>query len=99
MIAADVYSEPPHISRGGWTWYTGSAGWMYQAGATLDDQPLENSATEARLTLNGKSHVLVRHFVASGAMARHRARSRNTLISCALLMPLRPAMSYCFASS
>jgi cyclic beta-1,2-glucan synthetase len=27
-----VYSEPPHVGRGGWTWYTGSAGWMYRAG-------------------------------------------------------------------
>ena len=32
VMAADVYAEPPHIGRGGWTWYTGSAGWMYQAG-------------------------------------------------------------------
>jgi cyclic beta-1,2-glucan synthetase len=31
-IAADVYSVPPHAGRGGWTWYTGSAGWMYRAG-------------------------------------------------------------------
>lgn len=30
--AADVYSEPPHVGRGGWTWYTGSAGWMYRVG-------------------------------------------------------------------
>jgi cyclic beta-1,2-glucan synthetase len=29
-IAADVYALPPHIGRGGWTWYTGSAGWMYR---------------------------------------------------------------------
>jgi cyclic beta-1,2-glucan synthetase len=29
-IAADVYAHPAHIGRGGWTWYTGSAGWMYQ---------------------------------------------------------------------
>jgi cyclic beta-1,2-glucan synthetase len=29
---ADVYAEPPHLGRGGWTWYTGSAGWMYRAG-------------------------------------------------------------------
>lgn len=28
VIAADVYSEPPHVGRGGWTWYSGSAGWM-----------------------------------------------------------------------
>jgi len=32
VIAADIYSEPPHIGRGGWTWYTGSAGWMYRGG-------------------------------------------------------------------
>ena len=30
VVAADVYSVPPHIGRGGWTWYTGSAGWMYR---------------------------------------------------------------------
>ncbi len=29
-IAADVYSVPPHEGRGGWTWYTGSAGWTYR---------------------------------------------------------------------
>jgi cyclic beta-1,2-glucan synthetase len=31
-VAADVYSTPPHAGRGGWTWYTGSAAWMYRAG-------------------------------------------------------------------
>lgn len=30
VIAADVYAEPMHKGQGGWTWYTGSAGWMYQ---------------------------------------------------------------------
>ena len=32
VMAADVYSEFPHVGRGGWTWYTGSAGLMYRAG-------------------------------------------------------------------
>jgi cyclic beta-1,2-glucan synthetase len=32
VVAADVYSVAPHAGRGGWTWYTGSAGWMYRAG-------------------------------------------------------------------
>jgi cyclic beta-1,2-glucan synthetase len=32
VLAGDVYSEPPHVGRGGWTWYTGSAGWLYRAG-------------------------------------------------------------------
>ncbi len=31
-VAADVYSTPPHVGRGGWTWYTGSAAWLYRAG-------------------------------------------------------------------
>ncbi|HSN71937.1 MAG TPA: hypothetical protein VLT59_10510, partial [Steroidobacteraceae bacterium] len=31
-VAADVYSVAPHVGRGGWTWYTGSAGWLYRAG-------------------------------------------------------------------
>ncbi|MBV8101862.1 MAG: hypothetical protein JOZ31_22175 [Verrucomicrobia bacterium] len=30
VIAADVYWVPPHTGRGGWTWYTGSAGWIYR---------------------------------------------------------------------
>jgi cyclic beta-1,2-glucan synthetase len=30
VACADVYSSPQHIGRGGWTWYTGSAGWMYR---------------------------------------------------------------------
>jgi cyclic beta-1,2-glucan synthetase len=32
VVAADVYAHPAHVGRGGWTWYTGSASWMYRAG-------------------------------------------------------------------
>ncbi|MDR3586464.1 MAG: glucoamylase family protein [Desulfosporosinus sp.] len=32
VMAADIFTETHNIGRGGWTWYTGSAGWMYQAG-------------------------------------------------------------------
>ena len=32
VVAADVYSTAPHTGRGGWTWYTGSNGWMYRVG-------------------------------------------------------------------
>ena len=56
VIAADVYSMPPHVGRGGWTWYTGSAGWMYRAGleailgvtregSLLRDQAMHSSTT------------------------------------------------------
>jgi cyclic beta-1,2-glucan synthetase len=32
VVAADVYTAEGHLGRGGWTWYTGSAGWLYRAG-------------------------------------------------------------------
>jgi cyclic beta-1,2-glucan synthetase len=32
VVAGDVYAENPHLGRGGWTWYSGSAGWLYRAG-------------------------------------------------------------------
>ena len=32
VVAADIYASPPHVGRGGWTWYTGSAAWMQRAG-------------------------------------------------------------------
>ncbi|QEH38872.1 N,N'-diacetylchitobiose phosphorylase [Aquisphaera giovannonii] len=32
VMAGDAYSRPPHVGRGGWTWYTGAAGWLYTTG-------------------------------------------------------------------
>jgi cyclic beta-1,2-glucan synthetase len=32
VVSADIYAVTPHVGRGGWTWYTGSAGWMQRAG-------------------------------------------------------------------
>ena len=32
VVAGDVYAHPEHMGRGGWSWYTGSAGWLYRAG-------------------------------------------------------------------
>jgi cyclic beta-1,2-glucan synthetase len=34
VMCADIYSQAPFLNRGGWTWYTGSAAWMYQLGLT-----------------------------------------------------------------
>jgi len=31
VMAADIYSAPPYTGRGGWSWYTGAAGWMHRA--------------------------------------------------------------------
>jgi cyclic beta-1,2-glucan synthetase len=32
VVVADIGGQPPHLGRGGWTWYTGSAGWLYRLG-------------------------------------------------------------------
>jgi len=32
VVCADIYAAALHVGRGGWTWYTGSAGWMYRVG-------------------------------------------------------------------
>jgi cyclic beta-1,2-glucan synthetase len=43
VVAADIYGVAPHVGRGGWSWYTGSAGWMYRValetvlGLTMQD--------------------------------------------------------------
>ena len=45
VVAGDVYAHPPHMGRGGWTWYTGSAGWLYRAGLEVDPRPDARGAT------------------------------------------------------
>jgi cyclic beta-1,2-glucan synthetase len=46
VVAADVYALSPHVGRGGWSWYTGSAGWLYRLiletllGLTLEEDKL-----------------------------------------------------------
>jgi cyclic beta-1,2-glucan synthetase len=44
VVCADVYGMPPHVGRGGWTWYTGSASWLYRA------------ALETLLGFEGRTH-------------------------------------------
>ena len=52
VVAADVYSVAPHTGRGGWTWYTGSAGWMYRLVLeSLLGVQLETTQDGARLHL------------------------------------------------
>ncbi|QVL34572.1 glycosyl transferase family 36 [Telmatocola sphagniphila] len=48
VIAADVYSCPPHVGRVGWTWYTGSAAWYYRVGLE-DILGLNRTGDELRL--------------------------------------------------
>ncbi len=48
VVAADVYASPEHTGRGGWSWYTGSAGWMYRL---VLESLLGLSITGDRLTI------------------------------------------------
>ena len=45
VVCADIYGAPPHTGRGGWTWYTGSAGWLYRVAleAILGIRPVGNT--------------------------------------------------------
>ena len=45
VVCADIYAAPPHTGRGGWTWYTGSAGWLYRVAleAILGIRPVGNT--------------------------------------------------------
>ncbi len=89
VVAADVYSVPPHVGRGGWTWYTGSAAWMYRAGmegilgirregAFLVVDPMHSGGL-AGIRGHGETGVdLLRHRVENPS---HRCRG----VSCAVL--------------
>ena len=53
VVSADVYSVEPHVGRGGWSWYTGSAGWMYRlVTESLLGLRLEVTAAGARLVVD-----------------------------------------------
>ena len=78
VMAGDIYSQPPYVGRGGWSWYTGAAGWMHRAaiesifGLKMDARELSfwpclpSTWPRAELTLRraGKSM----HFVLVRAM-------------------------------
>lgn len=49
VVAADVYTNPQHLGRGGWTWYTGSSGWLYRVGL---ENILGFSVEEDKLLIN-----------------------------------------------
>jgi len=65
VVAADVYAVAPHMGRGGWTWYTGSAGWLYRLivesllGLRLDIDKLHIAPCPAREV--ARFHVHYRH--------------------------------------
>ncbi len=96
VVAADVYSVAPHVGRGGWTWYTGSAAWMYRAGiegilglqregravALSPCIPLAWPGFEARLHLDDTHYyILVEHRSGLGQGVTH-AHSDDLVFEC-----------------
>jgi cyclic beta-1,2-glucan synthetase len=71
-MAGDVYSNAPHTGRGGWTWYTGSAGWMYRVAL---ETLLGFQVRGTKLTLNP---CIPHHW--SGFDISYRYRSSSYLI-------------------
>ena len=54
-MAGDVYTQPPYVGRGGWSWYTGAAAWMHRA-AVESIFGLQQGAQELRFTPCLPSH-------------------------------------------
>ena len=69
VVAADVYAVAPHTGRGGWTWYTGSAGWMYclliesLLGVNLEGDQLRLTPRLPKSWKTGKIHYRYRQTV------------------------------------
>jgi cellobiose phosphorylase len=81
VVAADVYAVPPHAGRGGWTWYTGSAGWMYRLlvetllGANLEGDRLRLIPRAPQSWATYKIHYRYRETVYHITIARLAANS------------------------
>jgi len=85
-LAADVYTAKGHEGRGGWTWYTGSAGWMYQLlvgrllglagtrGHAGDRAPLASGVDRVHRALSLPQHVSTTSACSNARPARARPR-------------------------
>jgi len=89
VVAADVYTHAPHIGRGGWTWYTGSAAWMHRlglesilglsrAGASFSVAPCV-SASWGRFTLNWRHGSSLYAIVVENPGRRNRGVAHASL--------------------
>ncbi|MBN1356316.1 hypothetical protein JXA40_08650, partial [bacterium] len=83
IVAADVYAVAPHAGRGGWTWYTGSAAWMYRLlietllGVNLEGDQLRLSSLLPLSWTTLKIHYRYRNTVYHITVARLDADSAD----------------------
>ena len=84
VVAADVYGVAPHIGRGGWTWYTGSASWMYRLlvetllGVNREGDSLRIAPKMPSAWSSYKIHYRYLHTVYHITISRLPADSANT---------------------
>jgi cellobiose phosphorylase len=84
VVAADIYSLAPHAGRGGWTWYTGSAGWMYRLlieillGVNLEGDQLRLTPRLPKTWKTFKIHYRYRQTVYHITITRLAADSADT---------------------
>ena len=84
VVAADVYAVAPHTGRGGWTWYTGSAGWMYRLlietllGANLEGDQLRLAPCMPKAWTTFKIHYRYRQTVYHITITRLAADAPDT---------------------
>ena len=84
VVAADVYAVAPHTGRGGWTWYTGSAGWMYRLlvetllGVNLEGEQLRLAPRLPAGWPSYKIHYRYRQTVYHITITRHAAGAAET---------------------
>jgi len=83
VVAADVYAVAPHLGRGGWTWYTGSAGWMYRLlietllGVNLEGDQLRLAPRLPKAWTTFKIHYRYRQTVYHITITRFAAASTD----------------------
>ena len=85
VVAADVYATSQHVGRGGWTWYTGSAGWMYRL---LTESLLGLRLEVDRLRFEPSCRRTGSHSRSTTATARRTTAS--SLLNCRRLAVRRP---------
>jgi len=84
VVAADIYGTSPHIGRGGWSWYTGSAGWMYRIAV----ESILGLGFEGGATLRVKPCIPDEW---PGFTVRYRHPDRSTRYEIAVRNPTGPA--------
>ncbi len=77
VIAADVYGAPPHVGRGGWTWYTGSAGWMYPRRARIAARDSHREAAKTLRSCALRARRLARASRSPTGFPRQRPATRS----------------------